>query len=752
MASAARDTITHTPFIVQNEILLPDSDILELVENEFANIVDVLLTSAYKNFNKKNKNAKLVIVGGKAIEKMGNVLTAEKSFDWDTHIVNISLGGHTNSFKVIKMLAKILNNNITRFPLNLYFINNTIERINTIMAKQGMMYLIQPYNMDNLIAVSNRIFTGGKRGHTISISLSLFIEDIQTHNVTREKLAINDLVSDTSLPIAGKSMKEHDLYNVGGLYYAPFENIVVGLLDMGTRYNYRKADKCIKRLETIRTALRDMSGFNCDYKLYLLQRADKVSQFIRDNINAIDRNLIDSGIKYDTDKYGECPVGSVQIVSPDGFCRDPTYIARAETIVREIELVLADGEYDLDRLLEDCDSNTILSTIVPSDIQIVADDAIELLEQETPPGLSLDKIDEWQTERIQNILETPNFDNQFPDFITFVNDSVVHIEGDGNDIRELVYEYTKGSSDLNTPLLMYGMTKNRLYLSKYWFRSRMTVENTRNIIEQSIQNYHTSGIPNRYHGRTIRLYKCSRFFNLHTDGRVTPDIEVGDKIYQHALNSTSYKKYMNKYHKFIEIGLPFFVYEIEIDASDPKYIVIDNYAVDHYVDEGEILLKSNVVFEVAGVDSKNLKYVDDEGDVRYNQVLVLKINVVDPDDTDTYINDPDSPNSKFTDVEPFYNDTLIDCNSYEIGLEIASQAINLDDVKTSEKAGKIEKESDATPIITVNPNNSPIKGGSSDSIMSDGSYSHVNNLQNIMDLYRKNKLMYIQLSTLCERL
>jgi len=67
-----------------------DENTLDIIENNLKDINDVLLFNTYSTFNKENKtgkfnNYKLVLIGGKAIEKMidlENMKFEYESFDW----------------------------------------------------------------------------------------------------------------------------------------------------------------------------------------------------------------------------------------------------------------------------------------------------------------------------------------------------------------------------------------------------------------------------------------------------------------------------------------------------------------------------------------------------------------------------------------------------------------------------------------------------------------------------------------------
>lgn len=224
------------------------------------------------------------------------------------------------------------------------------------------------------------------------------------------------------------------------------------------------------------------------------------------------------------------------------------------------------------------------------------------------------------------------------------------------DTQKILYKYTEGSSELNSPLILYGLTNNNIFLHKNWWRSGMTIGNTRDAINNMVTEYHNFVGKNSM-GEKFYVYKCSRYFNKTSDDFLE-NIKVGDKIYQYSLNSTSYKISLDKYINFIDIGIPFFVYKISIDTNDANYIIIDEYATKKYNDEGEILLRSDIIFNITNISKKYIYYNDKLGK-RYNMVYVLDVNLTNPTLGEKYIN------NKFVELDDGDRDNGYQCDNFD---------------------------------------------------------------------------------------
>ena len=111
---------------------------------------------------------------------------------------------------------------------------------------------------------------------------------------------------------------------------------------------------------------------------------------------------------------------------------------------------------------------------------------------------------------------------------------------------------------------------------------------------------------------------------------------------------------MSTYQSFIMIGVPFYVYEFDIDITDPRYIIIDKYATPQYSHEGEILLKSDIVFQVTDIKSRYIRFIDNMNNTRYAPVYVLEISLNDPSPDDVYIN------NKIMEIDNFVSDQCTD--------------------------------------------------------------------------------------------
>lgn len=652
----------------------------KIIEEYFHDYIDALQFLAYKQYNDKHPDHKLVIVGGKAIEKMFNLddPNIETSFDWDTHIIKLpSYTLNLKSIDIANELAEILNTLLMNIPSYIYFANHIIESLNNINGG----FLILKFDINYMSLVNFKPFSGKKRNQTISVCLRLII------NGNLEEIPVNDVVFDTSLPIGGQLSDISSLYKINNVMYAPFLNIILGLYDMGTRFQYNKANKCRLRLEKIKNLITN-SSFNCDYLIYLNDHKNNNIHLINNFTNLlqnIDYNLSQHNIK-NKQHMPQLPQ-NVYKAQHSGFYRSLNHENQLMIIINDI--IRGYRNYILNAsIIADCNKKIIISTEIKN-----------------------------------NFFINPNLMTCSKNYLL------------NYDTNKLIYKYTKGSSGLNTPLIMYGLTSDMYFKNSYlnmkWHRSKDTINNTKKNMNEIITKFHINCENNKIKNNIIKLYKCSRYFNINSKQN-KPNVNIGDYIYQSSFNSTSYKKYMSKWSTFITLGLPFYVYKIKINESDKNYIIIDDYATKQYNDEGELLLKTDIVFHVYNIKVKYIKF-NDNNIFRYNQVYVLYVNVMEPNVNMNFINM--GPNKKI--IETHYNFNLL-CYCPELVMMNNLLYNNLYNVNYAEQNARnknaISYDPSRNNLNYTHSNQNNLRNNSNDI------YNNENNLRNdLNDTHNNNK-------------
>lgn len=551
-------------------------------EKYLSDIISVLMFQTIKKFNDNKKYSnKLVIVGGKAVEYMFE--NPKKSFDWDIHIINKK--NHNNkkkldTFEIALLLESIVNTFMNKHPQYVEYLNNSIRSFNVWTEKK--YGIVEEISKDILIYFNNSLFKAIRRISSSGASVTSIVLQL-IYNQEQFNLTIVDLVYDNALPIATIHIDKSATYNINNVIFGSFPLVLIGLYDMATRENYKKSSKNYDRLIDIYDSLNNVT-INCDYQFYLRRLGYK--------------NIIDSFSQY-------------KIMLEKSF---------GNKVKRDKKMEIK------------CDG--IITKIM---------EYLNIHELSQSPN-STNNFKNMQSKCYGNIVlvSIPDPGRIFERFNVFPYSELLHASQNYlnmYDRDKIIYNYTENSSELNSPLILYGLTKNNIFLHKLWWRSGMSVGDTRDKINDMISNYHNhiNNITKKYDNGKFYVYKCSRYFNK-ASGNFLEGIRAGDKIYQHSLNSTSYKMSMDKYVNFIDIGLPFFVYKINMDMKSDNYIIIDKYATPRYNDEGEILLKSDIVFNITGISKKYILYKDKYGK-RFNLVYLLEVEISKPTIGDKYIND-----------------------------------------------------------------------------------------------------------------